>query len=212
MQITDLQNGSDIRGIAIATPEYPITLTPEVAETVGRGLVNWLVVEKQLGNQLEQEKLTIAVGQDSRLSGDELKAALIAGITSQGAHVIDTALSTTPAMFKSTQFSDFDCDAAVMLTASHLPYYFNGIKIFSREGGAEHEDIHYILTHTAKNTQTSLGNISKKDLLTPYAQDLVNQIIKGVGLADSQPLTGYHILVDAGNGAGGYFAEKVLAC
>ena len=38
MQITDLQNGSDIRGIAIATPEYPITLTPEVAETVGRGL------------------------------------------------------------------------------------------------------------------------------------------------------------------------------
>ena len=211
MRITDLQNGSDIRGIAIATSEYPITLTPEVAQAVGRGLVNWLVAEKQLGAQLEQEKLTIAVGQDSRLSGDALKAALIAGITSQGAHVIDTALSTTPAMFKATQFSDFDCDAAVMLTASHLPYYFNGIKIFSREGGAEHEDIHYVLTHTDKNAQTSSGRVSQKDLLTPYAQDLVNQIIKGTGLAEPQPLIGYHIIVDAGNGAGGYFAEKVLA-
>ena len=211
MRITDLQNGSDIRGIAIATPEYPITLTPEVAQAVGRGLVNWLVAEKQLGAQLEQEKLTIALGQDSRLSGDALKAALIAGITSQGAHVIDTALSTTPAMFKATQFSDFDCDAAVMLTASHLPYYFNGIKIFSREGGAEHEDIHYVLTHTDKNAQTSSGRVSQKELLTPYAQDLVNQIIKGTGLAEPQPLIGYHIIVDAGNGAGGYFAEKVLA-
>lgn len=211
MRITDLQNGSDIRGIAIATPEYPITLTPEVAQAVGRGLVNWLVAEKQLGAQLEQEKLTIALGQDSRLSGDALKAALIAGITSQGAHVIDTALSTTPAMFKATQFSDFDCDAAVMLTASHLPYYFNGIKIFSREGGAEHEDIHYVLTHTDKNAQISSGRVSQKDLLTPYAQDLVNQIIKGTGLAEPQPLIGYHIIVDAGNGAGGYFAEKVLA-
>lgn len=211
MRITDLQNGSDIRGIAIATPEYPITLTPEVAQAVGRGLVNWLVAEKQLGAQLEQEKLTIALGQDSRLSGDALKAALIAGITSQGVHVIDTALSTTPAMFKATQFSDFDCDAAVMLTASHLPYYFNGIKIFSREGGAEHEDIHYVLTHTDKNAQISSGRVSQKDLLTPYAQDLVNQIIKGTGLAEPQPLIGYHIIVDAGNGAGGYFAEKVLA-
>ncbi len=46
MRITDLQNGSDIRGIEIATPENLITLTPEVAETVGRGLVNWLVAEK----------------------------------------------------------------------------------------------------------------------------------------------------------------------
>ena len=45
MRITDLQNGSDIRGIAIATSEYPITLTPEVAQAVGRGLVNWLVAE-----------------------------------------------------------------------------------------------------------------------------------------------------------------------
>lgn len=211
MRITDLQNGSDIRGIAIATPEDTITLTPEVAQAVGRGLVNWLVAEKQLGTQLEQEKLTVAVGQDSRLSGDALKAALIAGITSQGAHVIDTALSTTPAMFKATQFPDFDCDAAVMLTASHLPYYFNGIKIFSRDGGAEHEDIHYVLTHTDNNAQTNSGHVSQKDLLTPYAQDLVNQIIKGTGLADPQPLTGYHIIVDAGNGAGGYFAEKVLA-
>src|SRR5574337_845027 len=73
MRITDLQNGSDIRGIAIATPEDTITLTPEVAQAVGRGLVNWLVAEKQLGPQLEQEKLTVAVGQDSRLSGDALK-------------------------------------------------------------------------------------------------------------------------------------------
>ncbi len=56
----------------------------------------------------------------------------------------------------------FDCDAGVMLTASHLPYYFNGIKIFSRQGGAEKTDIHYILTHTTVHEAAEKETISKK--------------------------------------------------
>lgn len=211
MTLTSLQNGSDIRGIAIATTEYAQTLTPEISEAVGRGLVNWLVTEKKLEVKLVEGQLKIAVGQDSRLSGDSLKAALIKGITSQGVAVIDTGLSTTPAMFKATQFPEFDCDAGVMITASHLPYYFNGIKIFSRDGGAEHEDIAYILNHTLPNDQTVTGQVIEADLITPYAQDLVAKIRQGSGLSDPKPLTGFHIIVDAGNGAGGYFAEKVLA-
>ncbi|GFH42222.1 phosphoglucomutase [Lactococcus hodotermopsidis] len=210
MTIENLQNGSDIRGIAIATDEFEITLTEEIAEQVGRGIVNWLVAEKGLGAELVAQKLTIAVGQDSRLSGEMLKAALIKGIRSQGANAVDTGLSTTPAMFKTTQFPDFNCDAGVMITASHLPYYFNGIKIFSREGGAEHEDIAYILSHTEPNEAAELGHFSGREVLTLYAQDLVAKIRQGTGLVIDKPLASFKIIVDAGNGAAGFFAEKVL--
>ena len=46
--------------------------------------------------------------------------------------------------------------------------------------------------------------------MTPYAQDLVTKIKKGIGTLESKPLNGWKIIVDAGNGAGGFFAEKVL--
>ncbi|MCQ9209388.1 phosphohexomutase domain-containing protein [Granulicatella seriolae] len=211
MSTHHLQNGSDIRGIAIATDELSVNLTEEIVEEIGRGIVNWLVQEKDLGEVLASQKLTIAVGQDSRLSGDRLKAALIKGIVSQGANAIDTGLSTTPAMFKTTQFPDFNCDAGVMITASHLPYYFNGIKIFSRDGGLEHEDIEYILNHRQKNDLATSGQVSSQELISLYANDLVEKIRQGTGTKEAKPLSGLKIIVDAGNGAGGFFAEQVLA-
>lgn len=200
MDLKTLQNGSDIRGIALDTEEHQANLTTTAVKEIANGLVNWLN-SKGKGKK-------IAIGHDSRVTGPELKQALITTFLKQGVQVIDVGLATTPAMFMATQFPDFAADASIMITASHLPYYFNGLKLFTAEGGAEKEDIAYILAHTETNSE-SKGTLVQRDLLTPYAADLVEKIRQGIGQGQ-KPLTGFHIIVDAGNGAGGFFADKVL--
>ncbi|MGT2910466.1 phosphomannomutase/phosphoglucomutase [Streptococcus cameli] len=208
-KLATLQNGSDIRGIAIATDELAVTLTPEAVKSIAAGLIAWLRKENEEAYQAG--KLKIGVGRDSRLSGPQLAQILMDELTAQGVQVLDFGLATTPAMFMATQYDEFSCDAGVMITASHLPYYFNGIKIFSKKGGAEHEDIDFILENTDYNHHDREGQIEKADILTPYSKDLVEKIQKGSGVATDQPLSGMKIIVDAGNGAGGFFADKVLA-
>lgn len=205
-----LQNGSDIRGIAIATDEYAVKLTPQATEEIVRGLIHWLTQNQELSTLYKEGKLTIGIGHDSRLSGPDLADAFIEEAVGLGVQVIDFGMATTPALFMSTQYPQFACHAGVMITASHLPYYFNGLKIFSQNGGAEHEDIDYILSHTEAFPALSLGSLTHADLITPYAQDLVDKIRTACDGQD-KPLTGLNIIVDAGNGAGGFFAEKVLA-
>ena len=58
-----------------------------------------------------------------------------------GVTILDAGLATTPAMFMATQFPEVDADAGIMITASHLPYFHNGLKFFTKDGGAEHEDM-----------------------------------------------------------------------
>lgn len=204
-ELTALQNGSDIRGIAIQTDDHQANLTPQAVEQIAYGVTAWLRSQKQC-----QEPLTIGVGRDSRLSGPTLVQHFIEALVAQGVSVIDFELATTPAMFMTTQFEEFHCDAGIMFTASHLPYYFNGIKIFSRDGGAEKEDIQFILEHAKKQATSNLGTVKKADILTPYAQDMVQKIKQGMNTTANQPLSGWHIIVDAGNGAGGFFAKQVL--
>ncbi|MHC9000183.1 phosphohexomutase domain-containing protein [Enterococcus bulliens] len=200
-----LQNGSDIRGIAIETKEHQANLTPAAVEAIAYGVVSWLNEHKKISQPLK-----IGVGRDSRLSGPNLVTAFIKALVLQGVEVVDFAMATTPAMFMATQFKEFDCDAGIMFTASHLPYYFNGIKIFSRDGGAEKSDIRFILEHTKVQGISQQGTVQQADILTPYANDLVEKIKQGMNATTNQPLSGWHILVDAGNGAGGFFAKKVL--
>lgn len=158
----------------------------------------------------------VAIGHDSRLSAERLKAALVKGLTFAGINVVDVGLATTPAMFMATQYEDYNCDAGIMITASHLPFMYNGLKLFTKSGGAEHEDIDYIVAHADKSfieNGLNLGKVTKQDLLSTYAADLTDKIRAGItDAADKmKPLLGSHIIVDAGNGAGGFFAEKVLA-
>lgn len=204
-----LQNGSDIRGIAIATDEYAVNLTPQATKEIVRGLIHWLIQNPELERAYQENRLTIGIGRDSRLSGPDLVDAFTEEAVRLGVRLIDFGMATTPALFMSTQYSQFACHAGVMITASHLPYYFNGIKIFSANGGAEHEDIEFILAHNDDLPASSLGSVIKADLITPYSQDLVTKIRQACN-GEEQPLSGLHIIVDAGNGAGGFFADKVL--
>ena len=207
-----LQNGSDIRGVALeGIPDEQVNLTPEVATTLGKAFVSWLT--QQTGKSAFE--LTISVGRDSRLSGPTLIQSLMEGIISCGCQVYDFEMASTPAMFMSTITPEFNCDGAIMLTASHLPFNRNGFKFFTPQGGLEKKDISAILELAAQNdfvTVSKRNDIQKHDFISVYAAGLANKIREAVNHPSnfSQPLKGLKIVVDAGNGAGGFYVNKVL--
>ena len=203
-----LANGSDIRGVAVAgVPGEPVTLTPEAANRIATGFVR-LLTEK---TGKKPEELQIAVGHDSRISALAIKDCVLTGITHTGAHGIDCVLASTPAMFMATIFEDTAADGSIMITASHLPYNRNGLKFFTSAGGAEKSDIQKILTYAAEAEEAhgTLDNVLKFDLIGRYSEHLVQKIRTALG-GEEKPLAGMHIVVDAGNGAGGFFAGRIL--
>jgi phosphomannomutase len=207
-----LQNGSDIRGVALpGIPDESVNLTPRVAQTLGQAFSIWL--SQTLSKATPS--LTISLGRDSRLSGPQLRDAVIEGIVSTGAKVYDFAMASTPAMFMSTITEGFKCDGAIMLTASHLPFNRNGLKFFTPQGGLDKQDITAILALAAENqfiTSDTRGSVTQADFISIYAQQFVDKIRREVNHPDNynQPLTGLKIIVDAGNGAGGFYVDKVL--
>jgi phosphomannomutase len=210
--IKELQNGSDIRGYAVDTPGgRPVSLTDDRVRRIAFGFANLIKKKSKSGDK----RLTVAVGMDSRISGPRVKDALVEGLVAAGCDVVDVGLGTTPAMFKSTVLPDFMTDAGIMITASHLPFDRNGLKFFLSTGGLGSADITEILqvAHLAvfedQKVADTKGTTTKKDLLSAYSEDLVSMIRKGVGAGDT-PLKGIKILVDAGNGCGGFFVDKVL--
>lgn len=203
-EILKLQNGSDIRGIAVEGVEgEDVNLTPIHAAVIGFAFANWLV--SKVGKN--PCALNICIGHDPRISADKMVEGLKKGICMMGAKVADAGLASTPAMFMATSMDVFDYDGAIMVTASHLPYNRNGFKFFTAEGGLNKEDITAILNQAAKiNFVGEYYESEKVDLMSIYAAHLRMLITQSVG-----SLEGMKIVVDAGNGAGGFFARDVLA-
>lgn len=202
------KSGTDIRGVAIDGVDGPMDLTDDVVEAMAVGFLRWLCQK----TEKQPHKLTIAVGRDSRLSGPRMRDAVVAGLTKAGATVLDCGLASTPAMFMTTV--DLQCDGAVQLTASHHPYHRNGLKFFTRDGGVESSDIESILEeaeHNGKCVANAAGECRPVAYMNDYAARLRRLICEGVGVSEEEkPLSGFHIVVDAGNGAGGFYATDVL--
>ncbi|KAF2922610.1 uncharacterized protein [Oryza sativa Japonica Group] len=218
-----LQNGSDIRGVAVGGVEgEPVNLTEPVTEAIASAFAAWLLNKKKADGW---RRLRISVGHDSRISAHKLQDAVTLGITTAGHDVLQFGLASTPAMFNSTLTEDeinhCPVDGAIMITASHLPYNRNGLKFFTSAGGLNKADIKDILERasriyedsshgsTQELEQASKGEVSNVDYMSIYASDLVKAVRKSAGNKE-KPLEGLHIVVDAGNGAGGFFVDKVL--
>jgi phosphomannomutase len=140
MDYKKLQNGSDIRGVALEGIEgQNVNLTEEVCRNIGRGFALWLT--KKTGKKVNR----VAVGRDSRLSGEKLCAWICSAMVEEGLEVTNFKMASTPAMFMSTVTEGFEFDGSVMITASHLPFNRNGFKFFTANGGLEKEDIKQIL-------------------------------------------------------------------
>ncbi len=205
MDYSKLQNGSDIRGVALEGIEgQHINLTEQACRDIGRGFALWL--QKKCG----KDTLTVAVGRDSRLSGGTLCTWLCEAMVAQGLQVTDFGMASTPAMFMATVTEGYQFDGSVMITASHLPFNRNGFKFFTAQGGLEKGDIKEILTFAGGDAVTGLpeGTLVSDSFMDAYAGILAEKIRSATGL--EKPLAGFKIVVDAGNGAGGFYVDKVL--
>lgn len=205
------KSGSDVRGVALeGVKDMPVTLTDEAVTAITDGFAFWLC--RRINKK--PEEIWVSVGHDSRVSGPRMKKDVIAALTRAGINCYDFGLMSTPGMFMSCVDEKLHCDAAIQLTASHHPFNRNGLKFFTKEGGLEESDITALLENAqdGKRLPDAPGaKVEKYDFLSVYAAMLVDMVRKNVNAEDYEhPLKGFRIVVDAGNGAGGFYANKVL--
>ncbi|MGI6664236.1 MAG: phosphomannomutase/phosphoglucomutase [Christensenellaceae bacterium] len=206
MDLQKLRNESDIRGIAsegIAGQE--VNLTDEAVYRLAAGFFAWVQ------NRVQKNEIKIGVGRDSRISGPRVLEGIKKAAMDMGVALYDTGLASTPAMFMSTITDGYLYDGAIMITASHLPFNRNGMKFFVKEGGLESSDIKEVIAIAEKEAYAkgTGGNVTEIDFMKVYSNILVDKIKEATGM--EMPLQGTKIVVDAGNGAGGFFAADVLA-
>ncbi|MDD4584220.1 MAG: phosphoglucosamine mutase, partial [Eubacteriales bacterium] len=155
--------GTDgVRGIANKD------LTPLLAYKLGRA-------GAQVLSELNK-KPVIAVGKDTRMSGDMLESALMAGICSVGADVLKIGVIPTPAIAYLTRY--FNADAGAVISASHNPVEYNGIKFFDKDGyklpDAMEIEIEALLDDQDKVIKSPIGldvgKIRTQDGIRPYVE------------------------------------------
>ncbi len=201
-----LKSGTDIRGTAVdGVAGEPVQLTDEAVFDLTVGFCRWLKENSYNKNN------KIAVGHDSRISAERIKKKVVEALCEFEYEVYDCSYASTPAMFMTT--IDLDCVASVQITASHHPFNKNGLKFFTGNGGLNSEDIQRIielavLPHEKTNVKSV---VIPTDYMTVYSKRLRDMICREVN-ADNyyKPLDGYKIIVDAGNGVGGFYAAQVL--
>lgn len=201
LHLKPLKSGTDVRGTAMGEGTI---LTTEAARALGAGFAEYM---KKAGRPLS----TVALGRDSRLTGEALLSACAQGLQAMGVDVMDFGLCTTPAMFMSLLTEGFRADAAIMITASHHPYDKNGMKFILPEGGVESEQLDEILACAESIEVPAIltGACNKRDYLPAYQEILKERVLKGLDTDVAKPLLGLHVIVDAGNGAGGFYAKML---
>ena len=188
--------GTDgIRGVANTE------LTPEFTLKLGR----------ILGHHLKSKNTRpkVLIGRDTRISGELLESALIAGLISSGADVLTLGVITTPGVAYLTK--NLDVDAGIMISASHNPVQDNGIKIFSHIGyklsDREEEEIEALIDTEDELPRPIAGEIGRVEDFQMGSQKYVNFIKGTVG----HKLTGLKIVLDCANGASSALAPQLFA-
>ncbi|KAI5353314.1 hypothetical protein L3X38_006207 [Prunus dulcis] len=220
-RIRRLQNGSDVRGVALEGEKgRTVDLTPPAVEAIAESFGEWVIngLEKERGHPVDN--VGVSLGRDPRISGASLSVAVFSGLARAGCLVFDMGLATTPACFMSTIFPPFAYDASIMMTASHLPYTRNGLKFFTKKGGLSSPDVEDICDKAARKYANRLTKVSmllniplsRVDFMSTYAKHLRDIIKERVNhpLHYETPLQGFQIIVNAGNGSGGFFTWDVL--
>ncbi|MBE6808634.1 MAG: phosphomannomutase/phosphoglucomutase [Ruminococcaceae bacterium] len=208
MDYNALKSGTDIRGVASPLGGKEVNLTDEAVYDISAAFVVWYVNKYQKS----PSELIFAVGHDSRITGENIAERVKQAFINAGVTVLDCGLSSTPAMFMTTV--DLKTDASVEITASHHPFDRNGLKFFTPEGGLDSSDLTEIVD-LANNGEEIICNcagvVVEVNYMSVYAARLRRMICEAVGKTETEkPLEGYKIVVDAGNGVGGFYAHEVL--
>src|SRR3989440_308156 len=178
----------DVRGI------YGENLNDEVAYRIGRAAAQYLQVPE------------IAVGRDMRNSSPQLAAALLRGITDQGINAIDLGMTTTDGLYFAV--GKFNYPAGIMITASHNPGKYNGLKFcraqafpISLESGLA--DIRDLAVSGNFSEPSARGQLTRRDIIDDY----VNHALSFIDVNKVRPLK---VVIDAGNGMAGLIMAKVF--
>lgn len=189
--------GTDgVRGVANSE------LTPELAFSLGKA--GAYVLSKE-----SEKKPTFLIGMDTRISGDMLENALSAGILAVGGDVIKVGVLPTPAIAHLVKH--YDADAGIVISASHNPYEYNGIKFFNSEGfklddSIEEEIEDIILRQIDVNSHITHDQIGKCREADDNALDIYVKFLEST--ADFT-LKGRKIVLDCANGAA-YQAARMV--
>jgi phosphoglucosamine mutase len=177
-------------------------LTPLLAMQLGQAGAYVLTKEKK-------HKPTIMVGCDTRISGDMLANALMAGACSVGANCVYVGIMPTPAVAYLTQ--KYKVDAGVVISASHNPVEFNGIKFFDGDGyklpDAMEDEIEELIKNNMADVKFPIGpGVGKIKLRTDAREEYINHAMNAVNVE----LDGLKIVVDCAEGASFYTSVEAL--
>ena len=182
--------------------EANVDLTVEHAYKVGRYLGYYY------GKQHEDGKAHVVIGKDTRLSSYMFEYSLVAGLTASGADVYLMHVTPTPSVSYIVRTGDFDC--GIMISASHNPYYDNGIKVINGQGykleaAIENEIEQYIDGELGEIPFAKRENIGKT---TDYTMGR-NRYIGYLLTIPTRPFKGMRIGLDCANGASYLVAKSV---
>lgn len=188
--VEDIFKSYDIRGLS------PEELSPEVAHGVGRALADTLPSTGK-----------VIVGRDMRTDSEALQTALIDGLTAQGRDVINIGLVTTDMMYFAT--GSLNAAGGAMVTASHNPGMYNGIKLCGKGvipiGEATGlDDIKQALIKDTFRTAAKQGKVEQRDLRAEW-------IKHALSFVDIGRLKPFNLAIDAGNGMAGIVLDVLEA-
>lgn len=174
---------NDIRGI------FPKEVNSELFFHTARGYVKWVGSKlSQMGTQKKPDKMCFVVAMDARLHSEELKKSIIDGLTSAGANVLDLGLAPTPIGYFG-EFTNYDEEylentkvmGSLIITASHNPSEYNGLKMTFNKASLEEEEIKELknkteevfeLSKLGKYAYCKKGWVKKPDLISEYMDKL----------------------------------------
>lgn len=195
---------NDIRGI------YGEDITEELFYNTGRGFVEWL--KAQSGKK--ETDMWVTITRDARLHSPVLEKALSDGITSTGANVINLGLAPTPIGYYSevVGIEGYNVIAAAIITASHNPKEYNGLKMTYNKRTLTESQIREVRDITfknwlnnpetsAENTLKMTGKVEEKNIIPDYIKDMEERFGK-IG-------EGVKVVVDSANATGGVVGPKL---
>jgi phosphomannomutase/phosphoglucomutase len=152
----------------------------------------------------------VAIGTDARLSNHMLKTAIVAGFLSAGCDVVDVGLVPTPALQYTVKEKDFD--SGVVITASHNPPQFNGIKGIANDGTEFSKDVEETIEKIYFEKEYSLAEWKDVGRLSAW-NGSINLYMDGILANIDVELIKkkqFHVVLDCGNGAGGKVTPVLL--
>jgi len=182
-------------------------LTPSIAAEYGCAFGKFLK-NRHTG---KKGKLSVCIGRDSRSSGQMLKSAVATGLCTVGIDVVDLGLVTTPGV--GVMVRDLQCDGGVVITASHNPIQYNGIKLLLGNGIAPPPDIAEQIRQYFLDKHFALVDSPHHGRVTSNEQTDATHVAKVLAIVDKEAIAAkkLKVVLDSVNGAGGRVTKKMLA-